>query len=265
MIVTPAIPTTLAILTTLATLAILPVAQSTQNLAVEVSVWTGSLDAVIWQSDTYKKFVLTCVSNKPYTEFIFYVHDPTFTHHDEHMYGAIRINNGQDILIPNSKYRVTLFGEEGREAHFSLNEPNFEDATKYYCIGIKDKQQDMKFKYLNFIGSIAGTYSRSTPYLNFVADLKWRGDLYVYEVEFDPMYNNDVRRDKYKGNCKKNKNPHYKNAICKASIKDGIWEWKGGWGQGWIQYHITSITVKMFYHNFNTNTKEYYEEYIQID
>ena len=256
-----AIPTMLAILTTLATLAILPVAHSTQNLAVEVSVWTGSNDAVIWQSDTYKKFVLTCDSNKPYTEFIFYVHDPTFTHHDEHMYGAIRINNGQDILIPNSKYDVILDGEERRQARLGVSEPNFEDATKYYCIGIKDKQQDMKFKYLNFIGSVAGTYSRSTPYLNFVADFKWRGDLYVYKVEFDPMYSDDDRREKYKGNCETKKNPHYKNAICKASIKDGIWERKGGY----TQYHITSITVKMFYHNFNTNTKEYYEEYIQID
>ena len=253
-----AIPTMLA---TLATLAILPVAHSTQNLAVEVSVWTD----VIWQSDRYKIFVLTCVSNKPYTEFIFYVHDPTFTHHDEHMYGAIRINNGQDILIPNSKYGVAFFGEEDREAHFILSEPNFEDATKYYCIGIKDKQQDMKFKYLNFIGSVAGTYSRSTPYLNFVADLKWRGNLYVYKVEFNPMYSDDDRREKYKGNCETKKNPHYKNAICKASIKDVVWEWKWGWGQGYTQYHITSITVTVSYHNFNTNEKEYYEEDIQID
>ena len=257
-----AIPTMLAML---ATLAILPVAHSTQNLAVEVSVWTDSNYGIIWQINKNKKFVLRCDSNKPYTEFIFYVHDPTFTHYDEHMYGAIRINNGKNILIPNSKYSVILVGTERREARLGVKDANFEDATKYYCIGIKDKQQDMKFKYLNFMGSIAGTYSRSTPYLNFVADLKWRGDLYVYKVEFYPMYSDGDRREKYKGNCETKKNPHYKNAICKASIKDVVWEWKGGWSLSWIQYHITSITVTVSYYEFNTNENEEYEEDIQID
>ena len=256
MIVTPATPIMLAILTTLA---ILPVAHSTQNLTVKVSVLPK--DGVIRQREDYKKFVLTCVSNKPYTEFIFYVHDPTFTHYDEHMYDAIRINNGQDILIPNSKYSVVLYGKERRKARLGVNEPNFEDANKYYCIGIKDKQQDIKFKYLNFIGSIAGIYIRSATYLNFAVDFKWRGDLYVYKVEFNPMFNNNVRRDKYIGNCEDKKNPYYKAIICKVSIKDGIWEWN--WG--YTQYHITSVTVEVNYYNFNTNKNEYYEEDIQID